>query len=145
MNIKNYKQNEKAKKIFIIIGIIYISAIIITITTLIWNNFINGKVMDVSNIKIEFLQDFTVTDKKVFFRLGFFPDSAPFHGEVMSKYWYRIENDIMYIKIKTVNSGFNEILGFPDDIDIEGDFSTLQKIILKDNKNEKVIWEYDKN
>ncbi|HHV98844.1 MAG TPA: hypothetical protein GXX36_04610 [Clostridiaceae bacterium] len=55
----------------------------------------------------------------------------------MWNYSYRIENDIMYVKIKSILVGG---LGKPN-VEIKGDFSSLQKIVLEDNKNEKVIWE----
>lgn len=58
-------------------------------------------------------------------------------ADIMWNYSYRIENDIMYVKIKSILVGG---LGKPN-VEIKGDFSSLQKIVLEDNKNEKVIWE----
>lgn len=53
------------------------------------------------------------------------------------KYSYRMGNDIMDIKIKSVLAGG---VG-KKNIEIIRDFSTWQKMVPEDTENEKAIWE----
>ena len=96
------------------------------------NIFIIGRVKEVSTIGI---RDLYVTNEKVSFSM-IFSTSA----DTMSKYSYRIENNIMYIKIRSVLVG---IIGISDNVEIEGDFIDIEIIILEDNDGKKIIW--DKN
>ena len=93
------------------------------------NLFITGKVKIVSNIGA---QNLSVTDEKVFFT-PIFATSA----DVMSGYSHRFDENILYVKIKSVLVG-----GFgKKNVKIKGDFSSLQKIMLEDKTDQKIIWE----
>ena len=116
----------KKLRLIIILGL---SVIIFLGVVFALNLFVFGKVKDVSSIG---MQNLSVTDDKVLFSPVFMTSA-----DIMSGYSYRIENDIMYIKIKSVLVG-----GFgKSNVEIKGDFSKLQKVILEDKENEKVIWE----
>ena len=93
------------------------------------NLFVFGKAKDVSSVGV---QDLSVTSEKVSFSPVFITSA-----DIMSKYSYRVDNDIMYIRIKSVLVGG---MG-KRNVEIHGDFSSLQKIILEDDEKEKVIWE----
>lgn len=112
-----------------VILITVVAAIIFVGGVLALNFFAFGKVKDISSIGV---QDLSVTSEKVFFSPVFMTSS-----DIMSEYSYRIEGDTMYIKIKSVLVGG---LSKPN-VDIEGDFFAIEKIVLEDKEKQKVIWE----
>lgn len=116
------------KKIHTITTVI-LAVIILVGGVITLNLFVLGKVKNVSSIGVK---DLSVTNEKVFFSPVFMTSA-----DIMSKYSYRMDNDIMYIKIKSVLVGG---VG-KKNIEIIGDFSALQKIVLEDTENEKIIWE----
>ena len=115
---------QKTRKLFFaIFAIILLAGSIIVVKP-----FLFEKVKTVSSIAAV---DLTVTDETVFFH-PLFMTSA----DVMSHYSYRIENDIMYIKIKSVLVGVIPLRN----VEIKGDFTSLQTIMLEDDSDQKMIW-----
>jgi len=112
--------------------IIIIVAIILVISIIPLKYFVIGKIQDVKTFAINNL---SVTSDKIFFNFRILTSA-----DVIRNYSYRIENHVIYIKFTSVIVG---ILGSFQKVEIEGDFSTLQKIILEDKENERVIWERD--
>ncbi|MCL2150258.1 MAG: hypothetical protein FWH51_04965 [Dehalococcoidia bacterium] len=112
----------------VIIAVILL--IILTVIALALNVFVFGQIKDISLVGA---RDVYVSSEKISLYITF-GSSA----DTMSGYSYRIKDDIMYIKIKHVIVG---IVNKPN-VEIIGDFSTLQKIVLEDNDGkQKVIWE----
>ena len=116
-------------KKFRVIIVVVLAIIILVGGIIALNLFVFGKVKDVSSIGV---QNLSVTSEKVSFSPVFMTSA-----DMMSKYSYRVDDGVMYIKIKSVLVGG---IG-KENVEINGDFSTLQKIILEDKENEKVIWE----
>ena len=107
-----------------------ILAIIIVIGVVVALNFyVFGEVPDVSTIAV---LDLSVKPKKVSFTPVFMSGA-----NIMGGYLYQVKDDIMYITIRSVLVGG---VG-KESVEITGDFSTLQKIVLDDKKTEKIIWE----
>jgi len=114
---------------FLIVITVIVTVIVVAVGGLALKFFVIGAVKKVSEI---FVQDVTVTDERVFFSPVFCTSA-----DVMSRYAHRTENNILYIKIYHVLVG-----GWSKShVDIKGDFSNLQRIVLEDTENEKVIWE----
>ena len=109
--------------------IIFPAAIILFGGVSILNLFVFGKVKEVSSIGI---QDLSVTNETVSFSPVFMTSA-----DIMGSYSYRLENNTMYIKIKSVLAGG---IG-KSKVEIKGKFSTIKKIVLEDKENEKVIWD----
>ena len=120
---------KKILKIIAIIVAIIITIIAISIGISALKIFIIGDVKDVSSVgaaKIE------VNDKHIFFYVVFGTSA-----DVMSTYSYRIVDDVVYIKMRSAIVGVLE----KSSVNIKGDFSSINKIILEDKEEEKVIWE----
>ena len=110
--------------LLIILLVIFLVAGILALKT-----FVVGRVMPVSFLGYDNL---SVTDEKVFFQPWLLSSA-----HVMSTYSYRVEDDVMYIKMKIVLVG---VMSQSQVVDISGDFSTLRKIAVMDNEEERV-WE----
>jgi len=112
---------------YIILSVFLI--ILIIISSFCLYVFVIGKVKDVSTY---FPQDLLVTAEKITFT-PMFATSA----DMMNHYSYRVKDDVMYIKIKSVLVGG---LGVKNDVIIYGDFAGLEKIMLEDNVKNRLIW-----
>lgn len=108
---------------------IIIIAILIIIGGVLINMLIIGKVKDISSVDVSEIE---VTDTYVSANVHFATSA-----DVMNSYTYRIENDVLYIKIKSVLIGGLK----KSSINIKGDFSLLQKIVLEDKEKQRIIWE----
>ena len=116
------------KVFLVIIGIILVSFIaFVGLVSL--KLFIIGKVEEVPSIKVE---DLTITENRVYFSSWFFSSAT-----VMGGYSYKVKDDTMYIRIRSVIVG---VVRKPYIVDIHGDFSSLTKVVLEDRNIKRTIW-----
>ena len=117
------------KKIRIIV-IIALAIVILTVMIIYMKFFVFGKTLDISQIVILTL---SITSERVAFN-HMIMSSA----EIMSWYSYRIDENTMYIRMRTVLVGGIIFKGM---VEINGDFSDLEKVVLEDGVRQRVIWE----
>jgi len=119
------------KKLIIFAGIALVIILIIGVFAV--KSFIIGDTIrpdaiglirvDASDFQIKFSGDFVLESAKAY-----------------KNYSYRIEEDVMYIKVYgALVSTFHKSGHF--DIVIDGDFSTITTIYLEDNNDKQLIWE----
>ena len=93
------------------------------------NTFVIGKTKEISTYGV---QNLLVTSEEITFNPAFMTSV-----DVMNWYSYRIKDGIMYIKIRSVLVGVIS----QKSVVLKGDFSKLEKIMVIDNRNKKIIWE----
>lgn len=117
------------KKRIIITAVVCISIILLILGGIALKFYVIGHVGDVSAVIVKNIE---VTDKRVSFDL-YFATSA----DIMNWYTYRLIDNTLYIKLRSVIAGG---ISFKNRVNIKGDFSLLQQVILEDNKKQRVIW-----
>lgn len=91
--------------------------------------FVIGKVQETYSVAVT---DIKMTDNNFLMKFLFVTSADVYKG-----YSYRVLNDTLYIKIRSVLVGG---LGKPSEISINGDFKNINEVIIEDETSQKVIW-----
>ena len=124
-------------RVLMISGVI-LAIVIFIVAAFVLKLFVIGDTQDVNSLTIHNL---SASSEKLFFNFRIPLSSA----NVVRSYKYRISDDILYIELTSVIVGIFRPL---HTVEIEGDFSAINKVMLEDNENKRLIWEkryYDIN